>query len=256
MCGINYYTQGKTNYHFATDDDYLPFPQKITATFCVAVFIFAAPPHDCSTLVRSGGDGGSGGNLTASDDGGGGGLSGDGPSMSIVYDYSSLFPTLTSDVRQSRSHWTTNKLAFVSPTSCAAPLGMRKWQEPHDCAPAVLEWQHCWVYHLGVHQWQVSPDCSWSFKIVKVDSVDHNLITGCALFCLFSFGRRPTVLLSHIAYFLGGLLTLFSPYFWLIGISRFMVGMAHHTVSHLPYLIGKTASIFNTENNKWVQWED
>ena len=75
--------------------------------FCVAVFIFAAPPHDCSTLVRSGGvvDGGSGGNLTASDDGGGGGgLSGDGPSMSIVYDYSSLFPTLTSDVRQSRSH--------------------------------------------------------------------------------------------------------------------------------------------------------
>jgi len=52
-----------------------------------------------------------------------------------------------------------------------------------------------------------------------------------------NFGRRPTVLLSHIAYFLGGLLTLFSPYFWLIGISRFMVGMAHHTVSHLPYLI-------------------
>ena len=80
---------------------------------------------------------------------------------------------------------------------------------------------------------------------VKVDSVDHNLITGCALFCLFSFGRRPTVLLSHIAYFLGGLLTLFSPYFWLIGISRFMVGMAHHTVSHLPYLIGKTTSIVN-----------
>ena len=72
--------------------------------FCVAVFIFAAPPHDCSTLVRSGGVGG---NLTlASDDvgGGGRGLSGDGPSMSIVYDYSSLFPTLTSDVRQSRSH--------------------------------------------------------------------------------------------------------------------------------------------------------
>ena len=75
--------------------------------FCVAVFIFAAPPHDCSTLVRSGGVADGGSNLTAaSDDGGGGGrgLSGDGPSMSIVYDYSSLFPTLTSDVRQSRSH--------------------------------------------------------------------------------------------------------------------------------------------------------
>ena len=81
---------------------------------------------------------------------------------------------------------------------------------------------------------------------LEVDSVDHNLITGCACFCHFSLGRRPTVLLSHIAYFLGGLLTLFSPYFWLIGISRFMVGMAHHTVSHLPYLIGKTASIIKT----------
>lgn len=52
-----------------------------------------------------------------------------------------------------------------------------------------------------------------------------------------SFGRRPTVLLSTLAYFFGGLLTLFSPYFWLIGISRFVVGMAHHTISHLPYLI-------------------
>jgi len=52
-----------------------------------------------------------------------------------------------------------------------------------------------------------------------------------------NLGRRPTVLLSTLAYFFGGLLTLFSPYFWLIGISRFVVGMAHHTISHLPYLI-------------------
>lgn len=52
-----------------------------------------------------------------------------------------------------------------------------------------------------------------------------------------NFGRRPTVLLAHLAYFFGGFLTLFSPYFWLIGISRFVVGMAHHTISHLPYLI-------------------
>ena len=54
-----------------------------------------------------------------------------------------------------------------------------------------------------------------------------------------SFGRRPTVVLSHTIYFLGGLMTLFSPYFWLICCSRFFVGFAHLAISHLPYLIGK-----------------
>ena len=52
-----------------------------------------------------------------------------------------------------------------------------------------------------------------------------------------NFGRRPTVLMSHLAYFFGGLMTLIGWNFWVIGISRFLVGMAHHTVSHLPYLI-------------------
>lgn len=32
-------------------------------------------------------------------------------------------------------------------------------------------------------------------------------------------------------------MTLIGWNFWVIGISRFLVGMAHHTVSHLPYLI-------------------
>ena len=63
----------------------------------------------------------------------------------------------------------------------------------------------------------------------------------------FSFGRRPTVLLSHGIYFLGGLMTLFSPYFWLICCARFFVGFAHLAISHLPYLIGKPCSGYHLD---------
>ena len=88
-------------------------------------------------------------------------------------------------------------------------------------------------------------------------------------FLVFSYGRRPTILMSHIVYFLGGVGTSVFPFVfsfisddstrgWLNGISlcfsrlihyltfffysdlflRFLVGCAHHTVSHLPYLVG------------------
>ena len=58
-------------------------------------------------------------------------------------------------------------------------------------------------------------------------------------YLLCSLGRKPTVLLSHTVYFLAGLATLFAPNFTLLAILRFLVGCAHHTVSHLPFLIGK-----------------
>ena len=63
--------------------------------FCVAVFIFAAPPHDCSMLLSRG-------NFTiaeeesdqyfyTNDD--------EIKNTVIAYDFTSLFPTLTSDVK-------------------------------------------------------------------------------------------------------------------------------------------------------------
>lgn len=87
--------------------------------------------------------------------------------------------------------------------------------------------QHHWVCENDKNP-TIAHQLFWSGNIVGY------LIWG---YTNDNLGRRPTVLLSHLAYFFGGLLTLFSPHFWLIGISRFMVGMAHHTVSHLPYLI-------------------
>jgi hypothetical protein len=62
------------------------------------VFIFAAPPHDCSTLLSRKnmtiGDAESGQYFYADDNGINGIKKG-----VIAYDYTSLFPTLTSDVR-------------------------------------------------------------------------------------------------------------------------------------------------------------
>jgi len=51
------------------------------------------------------------------------------------------------------------------------------------------------------------------------------------------FGRKPTVLMTHGLYFLAGTATLFVSNFYLLAICRFLVGCAHHTISHLPYLI-------------------
>jgi len=152
MCGINYYTQ---------------------------VFIFAAPPHDCSTLLSRK-------NMTIGDEESGQYFYGDDNGIRkgvIAYDYTSLFPTLTSD-----HHWVCE----------------------NDKNPAIAH-QLFWSGNIvGYIFWGYTND---------------------------NFGRRPTVLMSHLAYFFGGLMTLISWNFWMIGISRFVVGMAHHTVSHLPYLI-------------------
>jgi len=64
-------------------------------------------------------------------------------------------------------------------------------------------------------------------------------IVGCFVWGFTNdfFGRKPTVLMTHIVYFLAGAATLFAPNFPLLIICRFLVGCAHHTVSHLPFLI-------------------
>jgi len=62
---------------------------------------------------------------------------------------------------------------------------------------------------------------------------------GCLLWGFTNdfFGRKPTVLLTHTVYVLAGAATLMAPNFTALLICRFLVGCAHHTVSHLPYLI-------------------
>ena len=63
--------------------------------FIFLVFIFAAPPHDCSTLLSRK-------NMTISDEESGQYFYTDDNGIKkgvIAYDYTSLFPTLTSDVR-------------------------------------------------------------------------------------------------------------------------------------------------------------
>ena len=52
-----------------------------------------------------------------------------------------------------------------------------------------------------------------------------------------SLGRRPTVLLAHLVYLVGGVATLLVSSYPALVLARFLVGCAHHTVSHLPFLI-------------------
>ena len=61
----------------------------------------------------------------------------------------------------------------------------------------------------------------------------------------FSFGRKPTVLLAHLMYLLGGLGTILLQDYHFLLCMRFLVGCAHHTVSHLPFLIGESTIIGN-----------
>ena len=60
------------------------------------------------------------------------------------------------------------------------------------------------------------------------------------------------LLLSHFVYFLGGALTFLATDFWTISACRFMVGISHHTVSHLPYLLGE--SLKGMQGMKAINW--
>ncbi len=63
-----------------------------------------------------------------------------------------------------------------------------------------------------------------------------------------SAGRRPTVFATHLLYTVGNVLTFAAPSFWYIAVCRFLVGMAHHTVSHLPFLLSESAISVNVFN--------
>ncbi len=49
----------------------------------------------------------------------------------------------------------------------------------------------------------------------------------------------------HVVYFLGDVLTYLAPDYWTIMACRFLVGVSHHTMSHLPYLLGKQSWIYH-----------
>jgi len=51
------------------------------------------------------------------------------------------------------------------------------------------------------------------------------------------FGRRPTVVVSHLVYILGNVTTFVATNFYSLMVCRFLVGAAHMTVSHLPYML-------------------
>ena len=100
MCGINYYTQGKKQciqiLHLKIIMiTWIVYNHYLTTFLLSSVFIFAAPPHDCSTLLSRK-------NLTIADEESGQYFYTDDNGIKkgvIAYDYTSLFPTLTSDVR-------------------------------------------------------------------------------------------------------------------------------------------------------------
>eukprot|EP00093_Oithona_nana_P010790 10790.XXX_417320_413844_1 [CDS] Oithona nana genome sequencing. len=51
------------------------------------------------------------------------------------------------------------------------------------------------------------------------------------------FGRRPTILISHVVYIMGNAMTFVLTNFWPLLLCRFLVGAAHMTISHLPYML-------------------
>ncbi|TRY78354.1 hypothetical protein TCAL_01737 [Tigriopus californicus] len=84
-----------------------------------------------------------------------------------------------------------------------------------------LKWNHCTQ--------------GWNYD---TSNIFMTVVAEILIACLrFRMGRKPTVLFSHVVYFLGGIGTYFAHGFVPIAIARFMVGMSHHIISHLPYLI-------------------
>ena len=55
----------------------------------------------------------------------------------------------------------------------------------------------------------------------------------------FSFGRRPTIFVSLMIYGLAGVASVFVTDFNGFLALRILVGSAHHTITHLPFVLGK-----------------
>lgn len=109
---------------------------------------------------------------------------------------------------------------------------------PHKSCDSGWKYDHSLVFNT------ISSENDWVCEDDYRPLVIHTVFwvgntVGCILwgFTNDHFGRKPTVLLSHTIYFLAGVGTLFAPNFTMLAILRFLVGCAHHTVSHLPFLI-------------------
>ena len=94
----------------------------------------------------------------------------------------------------------------------------------------------CWYIQFSGLVTQLDAFCGESPMICRRLSLYHILVMHCYV---YSFGRKPTVIMAHLTYFIGGLATIFVQDYHFLLFMRFLVGCAHHTVSHLPFLIGK-----------------
>jgi len=101
------------------------------------------------------------------------------------------------------------------------------WSYNHDLVFPTIISQNDWVC-----------DDDWKPTFIHTTFWIGNTV-GCFVwgFTNDKLGRKPTVLLSHLVYSFFGFATLFSQDFIYLCICRFFVGCAHHTVSHLPYLL-------------------
>ena len=65
----------------------------------------------------------------------------------------------------------------------------------------------------------------------------NQMITFLLLY--YRYGRRPVVALCHAVYAIAGVASVFlTTNFYLFTALRMLVGSAHHTVSHLPFVMG------------------
>lgn len=103
----------------------------------------------------------------------------------------------------------------------------RGWNYDHSLVFNTITSENNWV-------------CDEDYKPMVIHTVFWaGNIVGCFLWGFTNdfFGRKPTVLLTHGLYLFAGAATLFAPSFPFLVVCRFLVGCAHHTVSHLPFLI-------------------
>ena len=156
-------------------------------------------------------------------------------------------------------------------------LGVRGRLQANVAAHHLLDWQHRWLSSLGLHQWFVStwfqipiflhtPQIGF-IKLFSPALAESQLCCWPTQFmCLPE--RPPWWRLTLLLFLSAGenklnfswfplqgkffsrplfyqFLFSFSSSFYFEWIRRFLVGCAHHTVSHLPYLIGSVPSYFS-----------
>ena len=81
------------------------------------------------------------------------------------------------------------------------------------------------------------------FRIVIRKSILFPLMP----FSLFRYGRRPVILVCSIVYGVFGILSAFVTNYYGFLALRIIVGMVHHTFTHLPFILGMRW--FVTERN-------